>query len=166
MSLEFPDEDENRQKDYYIARCKVLRTFVDPMVTGDAKPWVTHLETASSKDLGEIKEIIGSERIENYLKPYLQESDRLHLFGKDLGAGDVKFLLESMICMGYEIGDLKGVYLFYGDIYEKMVFSETIRNTYEGSLITLDLLRLGENWRNEAFDDVPDAFKDFNFDLD
>lgn len=166
--MEFPDENENRQRDFYISECPFLRVFVDNVAGLTADKWIGDLKSKSLKvgTLKEMLEIVGTEKIERGINAAMEESKSFSLFKKNYPQEDQRFMFMGIVAMGYELADMKGVYLFYGDIYEKLVLSDVLRNTYEGSMLTLDLLQLGTTWRQDAKDDVPPEFRNFTFDLD
>jgi hypothetical protein len=160
MLEKFPGEEENREKDFIIARSPLLRMFIDKYSQTDSEMWVKMITKTFLEKRNEIIDLVGTKIVEKDVNVHLKVAKEYNVFTTD----DVNTKVALILCfcwMGYEIGEKTKVDLFRDDIIETLYIFDVINETEETEIYVNEVIQTGVTWRAEIENDAPDEFKDF-----
>lgn len=158
---EFPDEEENRQKDYIVAKSPVLRVLLDPIAETDRDVWTEMVESACDSIRASVESSVDEEVVEEDFGLLREEFPGDDIFPENTEEEQEKNLFETLAFIGFEIGDEGEAFAVFGDIYERLALFGLVQPTKDAAGFVYKAIGCGVNWALISADDALGPFADF-----
>lgn len=147
---EFPDEKENREKDFILARNPFLRVFIDPVLEVDKDEWLQRMSDLYETKVGEMIEAVGAMEVEKRIKALEKKATLDGSFPPDTDEIQKDNLVKTLTLIGYEVGREGEVMSFFGEIYDRLIqFRMLEYSGFSADFAYLALYR-GVKWRENS----------------
>ena len=158
---ELPNEEQNRQKDYIVAKSPMLRFFFDPLIESDKEEWLGVVAKYYLSQENKVTEAKGKEALDMGFD--IATGKKPDAFPPGATPDQQRKLFNVLALVGYEIGDGEETMTMLDDIYVRLATYGLVTYGKESAQFVFYALSVGNslNTSPKKEEDVPKVFTDF-----